>query len=481
MTPRRISAWILAFDLIWIALALGISFMIRYGLDWGIAGSPFLSLAPFLIATCVVWTFLSSTLNLDGFHGGWRLPAVVSHVVSALLCTMAILLALAYLARNYMSRLVLLYFGLLLLAGFITIRCIAYVLMRAKCRQSGVWRVVVIGTGHLVRELAEKFEHHPETLCSVAGMLFPQDSAAEDLEFARANPHSVTLNTFGVADYLHEQRVDELIVALPYAANPEFRNLVDRCRECGIRISVVPQLYELYVTRPRLLDLDGLPVLQLREPHASAAYVACKRLLDVALAALLAVPALLVVLPVGFCLRVRGHHFWRTELRCGRHGKLFSMLRLDLDRPSRSSSRVERALEALSITELPQLWNVLCGDMSLIGPRPEPPDRVQNYSEWQHRRLGITPGITGLAQVHGLRDASSSEEKTKLDLQYLMHRSLLIDLSLLLQTAWTLAMRLIRGPRSVPRLSSLDSSSPESRLTSEDTLLSAYRSQSSAD
>ena len=98
MTPRRISAWILAFDLIWIALALGISFVIRYGLDWGIAGAPFLSLAPFLIATCVVWTFLSSTLNLDGFHGGWRLPAVVSHVVSALLCTMAILLALAYLA-----------------------------------------------------------------------------------------------------------------------------------------------------------------------------------------------------------------------------------------------------------------------------------------------------------------------------------------------------------------------------------------------
>ena len=138
MTPRRISAWILAFDLFWIALALGISFVIRYGLDWGIAGAPFLSLAPFLIATCVVWTFLSSTLNLDGFHGGWRLPAVVSHVLSALLCTMAILLALAYLARNYMSCLVLLHFGLLLLVGFIIIRCVVYVVLRAQCRQNDI-------------------------------------------------------------------------------------------------------------------------------------------------------------------------------------------------------------------------------------------------------------------------------------------------------------------------------------------------------
>lgn len=480
MSPRRIRAWILAFDLIWIVLASAASFVVKYGLDLSVARASVFALFPFFIAACVIWAALSFSLNLDGFHGGWRLSAVVSNVVSALLCTMSILLALGYLARSYVSRLVLLYFGTLLLCGFIGVRCVSYSVLRARRRQRGVWRVVVIGTGRLVRELADKFEHHPETLCSVAGLLFPQDSAAEDLEFARSNPHSVTLTTFGVADYLHAQRIDEVIVALPYAANPEFRNLVDRCRECGIRISVVPQLYELYVTRPRLLDLDGLPVLQLREPHASAAYLTCKRRLDVVAATLLVLPAALIVIPVGLYLRVRRHHFLRTELRCGRHGKLFSMLRLDLDRPCGSPSRFERVLDALSITELPQLWNVLCGDMSLIGPRPEPPDRVQHYSEWQHHRLSVTPGMTGLAQVHGLRDGSSSEEKTRLDLQYLMHRSLLIDLSLLLQTGWTLARRLIHGPKIFPTRAA-DSASVGSSLTREEVLLRAHRSQPRTD
>ncbi len=478
MIARRLDAWILAFDLIWATLAFAASFAVRYGLVWSsVTRTSMLALLPFFLASCVIWTFLSCTMNLDGFHGGWRLPAVVSHVLSALLCTMSILLALAYLARNYVSRLVLLYFGLLLFAGFIGIRTTAYSILRAKCRQSGVWRVVVLGTGRMARELSEKFEHHPETLCSVAGLLFPQESSAEDLEYARANPHSVTLTTFGVADYLHQQKIDEVILAFPYAPNPEFRNLVDRCRECGIRISVVPQLYELYVTRPRLLDLDGLPVLQLREPRASAAYLASKRLLDVTLAALLVIPAALLVVPIGIYLLLRGHHFLRTECRCGENGKLFSMLRLDVDRATPSSSWFRRALDASSIAELPQLWHVLRGEMSLVGPRPEPPDRVQNYSEWQHRRLRVIPGITGLAQVHGLRDLSSSEDKTKLDLQYVMQRSPLMDLSLLLQTIWTLAMRLMRGPRSFASLPD----TAGSKLISKEVLYSAHRSKSRTD
>ena len=479
MTARRLRAWILALDLLWIALAFVASVAIRYGFDWSrtIQTSGF-ALLSFFFATCIAWTLLSASLKLDGFHGGWRLPAVISHLLTALLCTMSILLAVAYLARNYVSRLVLVYFGLLLLAGFIGIRCIAYVLLRAKCRQRGVWRVVVLGTGRLARELAQKFEDHPETLCSVAGLLFPQESSAEDLEFARANPHSVTLSTFGVADYLQENRIDEVILA-SNVANPEFRNIVDRCRECGIRISVVPQHYELYVTRPRLLDLDGLPVLQLREPHASFGYLASKRVLDVLVASLMAPPAVALVVPAGLYLMLRGRRFLRREVRCGERGKLFSMLRLDVDRPTHSSSLCERVLEASSLTELPQLWNVLCGQMSLVGPRPEPPDRVQNYSEWQHRRLRVPPGMTGLAQVHGLRDRSSSEEKTKLDLQYLMHRSLLIDLSLLLQTAWTLTMRLIRGPHNIASVTT--SVSADSNLDSKEVLFSAHRSQPGTD
>jgi len=109
-------------------------------------------------------------------------------------------------------------------------------------------------------------------------------------------------------------------------------------------------------------------------------------------------------------------------------------------------SRFEELLLKFSLTELPQIWNVLRGEMSLVGPRPESPERVKHYSDWQRQRLSVKPGLTGLAQVHGLREQHSSEEKARFDLQYIFHWSLFLDFSLVLQTAWTLFVRLLKSP-----------------------------------
>src|SRR5260370_32946325 len=117
------------------------------------------------------------------------------------------------------------------------------------------------------------------------------------------------------------------------------------------------------------------------------------------------------------------------------------MCRLNIDRDCVNVNNYERFLAQFSFTELPELWNVLKGDMSLVGPRPEPRERVKHYSIWQRQRLSVTPGLTGLAQVNGLREDHSSEEKAHFDLQYIFHWSLFLDLSLLLQTVWTLLGR----------------------------------------
>src|SRR5581483_12426365 len=119
--------------------------------------------------------------------------------------------------------------------------------------------------------------------------------------------------------------------------------------------------------------------------------------------------------------------------------------RLNVERPVLTGSRFEKLLDHLSITELPQLWNVIKGQMSLVGPRPEPPALIARYSEWQQRRLRVKPGMTGLAQVHGLREYSSSEQKTRFDLQYVVDPYLLWDVSLLLQTIWTLLLQVFRS------------------------------------
>ena len=121
------------------------------------------------------------------------------------------------------------------------------------------------------------------------------------------------------------------------------------------------------------------------------------------------------------------------------------MYRLNCARNGGASSLLERWLRMLSVSELPQLWNVAKGDMSLVGPRPESEERVKRYSDWQRQRLVCKPGMTGLAQVHGLREESSSEDKAYYDLRYIQDWSLLTDLALIVQTVWTILRRLFRS------------------------------------
>ena len=155
------------------------------------------------------------------------------------------------------------------------------------------------------------------------------------------------------------------------------------------------------------------------------------------------------------------------------------MWRLNSGRNGQKLSRSELILRQLSITELPQLWNVLSGEMSLVGPRPESPERVKHYSDWQRERLQVKPGMTGLAQVHGLREQHSSEEKASFDLQYMLHPSPFLDISLLLQTLWTLMGRLLRL-RQLGSADSAPSREAADRLF-ERSLTSAHRTQPSAD
>src|SRR5437879_9378026 len=120
-------------------------------------------------------------------------------------------------------------------------------------------------------------------------------------------------------------------------------------------------------------------------------------------------------------------------------------LRVDVERSALDFTLPQLRLMRRSITALPQLLNGLTGEMSLVGPRPESRDRVDHYTEWERQRLTVKPGITGLAQVHGLREQHSSEEKCRFDLQYLLDSSAFLDLLLLLQTIWTLVRRSFRG------------------------------------
>src|SRR5580658_3127555 len=445
MKPEQLRNRILAADLAWIPVALAAEQALCSGLHCSQIPLGPSNFVAYVVCTVLAWVLLSENLHLDGFRGGWRLPALVSHLLLAVVLLMVLLLAVANLSARYVGRMTLSVFSLFLLIGFFCIRWVALRIVLQRYKNGKVHRVVILGADQVATELAVKFSHHPELLCQVVGFLCP------GMERPAARPsHSITagsatVSTMEVISLLREHNVDELVMAHTPASN-EILNLVALCRQQLIRISLVPQPYELYLSRPRLLDLGGLPLLQIEDMVPPASARIGKRLLDMALGSVLALATLPIVLFCAAAIRFSTGRGFRWEQRIGWRGTQFSMLRLNVNRNPQSGSGFERFLSQSSISELPQFWNVFGGEMSLVGPRPEGPERALRYSAWQQQRLSIKPGMTGLAQVRGLREQHPSEDKTRHDLQYMLHPSLLKDLSLLIETIWTLALRLIKLP-----------------------------------
>ncbi len=183
-------------------------------------------------------------------------------------------------------------------------------------------------------------------------------------------------------------------------------------------------------------------------PQPSSSYDRIKRLGDVTLAALLLVLGLPVLMLVAVLIVAEsGRPFLFKQTRIGRGGLRFEILKFrtlragahDPDNPHACVTRFGRVLRRWGLDELPQLWNVLRGQMSLVGPRPTLPEQVAAYGAFERRRLAVRPGLTGWAQIHG-RNALDWPARIRLDLWYVDHVSFWLDARILLRTPkilWT--------------------------------------------
>ena len=433
----------LMLDLALIAGAMGLGLGLRYAGTGQPAVFPF-HWRPYILVVLVAmvaWTSLHVSMNLDGFKDAWHFPSVFSKLVVAVLFLMVVILALAFVTQKSYSRLALLYFFLFFFLGIVSTRCMARVLLSSRVRDNLDHRCVILGDGPIAQEFASKIALHPELPFRIVGLLFPSDSVTFDGFGGSFAAPFRSIKTLQVLEFLRRERVQKLIVALPQLNGAEIHKLLGECRRASIQVYLVPEWYDLYLSKAELIEIDGLPLLSLRERRFSSTSFAFKRMADLLLGAailLLVSPGLALAAFTVYCKKGRA---FRTEPRCGKDGTRFQMYRLNVERATANPELYEKFLVRWSLTELPQLWNVLRGDMSLVGPRPEPPERVKYYSEWQQQRLKVPAGVTGLAQVHGLREQHSSEDKARFDLQYIFHWSPLLDLSLLLQTLWTLVVR----------------------------------------
>ena len=439
---------ILVADLLWIAAASAAAHILQNGLTVGRAGSPQTLYAPAVFLAASIWTVLYFREKLEGFASARWFPTVFAQVTTAVIYLLGALLIFGLLAKNYDSRFELLYMGSLLPLGFIAIRSFAWWVVTTRPHGEAKRRVVILGSGQHVRDLARKISRHPEMQMEVEGVLFPSDTEPSN-RVATQPAGTISIRTLGILGLMQEKKAQELILVEPLPTGVESEKLISHCRKAGMRVHLVPQRYELYLSKAKLTEIEDVPLLSLEEQTLSTVGLRLKKVVDFLGALFLLVfSAPLLALSAG-ALRSRKDKVLRKELRCGKNGRPFCMYRLNVDRWAPDLSGCEWILARFSMTELPQLWNVLKGDMSLVGPRPESPERVKHYSMWQRQRLSVTPGLTGLAQVNGLRENHTSEEKAHFDLQYIFHWSLFLDFSLLLQTIFTLVARLTEGDLAV--------------------------------
>jgi len=319
---------------------------------------------------------------------------------------------------------------------------------RLQLRGTGRERVLIVGTGDVARVVLQKIQWSPYLGYEVIGLVNGEDSPPELLGVPVLG-HSDDLPRL-----IDKHTVDEVIIALPSASHEELLKLIALCQRGKVSVKVFPDVFEIMAAGVTVDDLGGLPLLTVRDVALRGWKLTLKRLVDLAISAIgltFISPAMLLIATL-IKLDSPGPVFFIQE-RVGLDGKPFPMLkfrsmRLDAEVESQWTvkgdprrTRLGVFIRRFSLDELPQLINVLLGQMSLVGPRAEQPRyveefqrRIPRYME-RHREKA---GLTGWAQVNGLRGDTSIEERTKYDLWYIENWSIWLDFKIILRT-------LIRG------------------------------------
>ncbi len=315
-----------------------------------------------------------------------------------------------------------------------------------RARGVGVQRVALAG-GDVADTLARKIAGRPGSGLEVVARW-----EGEDWFGPGDGAHAAAERPARVRDFVRAHRVDRLIVTDPSLTPDERFDLVEACHAEGVRCDFVPELFEVMLGRVRVEEIDGVPLVGVRLYPLGRLERFQKRTLDLAGSALglLALAPLLLFLAACVKATSPGPVLFRQR-RLGRDGREFDMLKfrsmpvaaesgtgpVRATRGDARPTRAGRLLRRTSLDELPQLWNVVRGEMSLVGPRPERPYFVDAFRRSIPRYLerhGVKSGITGWAQVHGLRGDTSIEERTRYDLWYVENWSIGLDLRILALT-----------------------------------------------
>jgi exopolysaccharide biosynthesis polyprenyl glycosylphosphotransferase len=310
-------------------------------------------------------------------------------------------------------------------------------------------RAVIVGTGAQIEDVGHALQDGPSEI-NVVGYVAPATPAVDGLRsLGRLED---------IGDIVREHRVDEVIIADPAFPQQSAVELVDVCHQRGVRVRVAPSTMEILIHRAEFVPGHSVPLFELKPPVFEGFDFFLKRLFDLAGSGFLIILMSPVLLACAAAVKLssRGPLIYRS-MRPGIGGMPFACLKFrtmyrdadqrqaDLEAHNEASGAlfkirddprltpVGRLLRRFSLDELPQLFNVLRGDMSLVGPRPLPNRDYERLEDWHKKRYLVLPGITGLWQVSGRADLDF-DDLVRLDFLYLERWSVFLDLSIMLKT-----------------------------------------------
>lgn len=459
---RRVVTWIsVVTDAALINIAFLLAYWVRYDLQWIRAVEeenyvPYWTFLPLSLLFSAILLLIFALQKVYVVRRGGTVTEEAYGIFNAVTSGLVIYIVILFVGQpRFYSRLIFIYAAVAVVLVLWLARAARRVLLDLLRRRGiGVDRVLIVGAGEAGRRLIRNIVAQPELGYALVG--YVDDDPGKAKGTIGRFPGLGTVESVG--EVVSEQKVDEVVITLPWTYHRRILAILSECERLGVRARIVPDLFRMSVSEVDVRELNGVPLISLRTTSLPGTSRAFKRALDLVGAVLLVIVTLPLMLLVALAiwLNSRGPVLFPQE-RLGAGERPFQMLKFRTMRQGAEEeqgqllqrneatgplfkmrrdprvTRVGQFLRRTSLDELPQLYNVLRGEMSLVGPRPPIPHEVQGYQDWHRKRLAVSPGMTGLWQVGGRSDVTF-EEMVLLDLYYIENWSLSLDFAIMLRT-----------------------------------------------
>lgn len=407
----------------------------------------------------VMWVLVLNLFSVYDGRKNFRLASELTNLTMGSLLAAVSMAGLLYFSFREISRALFGTYIVIAFCGMLLVR-VVYRFVFSMNRQKGVQvrRVLIIGAGLVGQRIAEHIQQYTDLGLELAGFL-------DDDTEKRKNP-LVVGRLDDMRKIISNRNVKDVVLALPTWAFHRVNQLTTELHDLPVQVWVVPDYFALALNQARVEELAGIPMIDLRAPALNDYQRMVKRVFDIliTLAVMPVAVPLMGLIALLIRLDTRGPIIF-SQKRVGENGRLFNMLKFrsmvegadqlhhlveevgpdgkilqDKTKTDPRVTRVGNFLRKTSLDELPQVFNVLRGEMSWVGPRPELPYLVEQYQPWQRRRFAVPQGITGWWQVNGRSD-KPMHQNTEDDLYYVQNYSIWLDIVILLRTIWVVVRR----------------------------------------